>query len=387
MPFDNRQNLTPIHSVNATYKKIVGIFIVLILIVVLIILYFSLSRAEIQLKTKSQETKINFSVQIKENVENNDFLETNILNGRILEITLEKTSEFSVKGKEESSGRYGGTMTVINEKNQSQSLVKTTRFESTNGKIFRTDSSVVVPARGSIDVYVIADGDGEEYAQSSGKFIIPGLNESSQKLVYGELKNPMAKESRTKYVLAQEDLDAAQKQLNDELKIEGAQKIKELLIQGEELSDEDITIQTLSEESSKKLGTETNKFNYTIKSRITGVVFSKEDLMTLAKNSLKNQMDKSQQLVDYNNNSLKYNIESYSPDDKTVTLNVELSANVMQNSDSEIFNTERLRGLSQEEIIDYFRNIPTIESVNVKFSPFWVKKAPKMADHIKVEIQ
>ena len=69
-------------------KKIVGIFIVLILIVVLIILYFSLSRAEIQLKTKSQETKINFSVQIKENVENNDFLETNILNGRILEIAF-----------------------------------------------------------------------------------------------------------------------------------------------------------------------------------------------------------------------------------------------------------------------------------------------------------
>ncbi len=387
MSYNDQQNFTPIRSVNAVYKKIAAIFIILIIVSLSVILYFSLSKAEIYLSTKNQSAKTNFSIQVKENTPDKDYLKTNILSGRILELTVEKTKEFEVKGKPEISGKYSGMMTIINEKSQSQPLVKTTRFESQNGKIFRIQSNVVVPANGSIKTYVIADGDGEDYNEAPGKFTIPGLNEASRKLVYGNLEEAMKRDSNLKYILSQEDLDNAQKDLENELKTSGIIKLKELLTSDETLSDEDINTETISNESSKKIDEETQKFEYTLKLKIIGIVFNKEELLMLAQNNLKKQLDKSQELVDFDNNSLKYSISNYVEQEKSATIEAELSAKIKQSDQSENFNPERFKGLTQEDIIDYFSNVPGIDSVRVNFSPFWVKKAPKFSNHIKIIIE
>ncbi len=379
---------TPIHSINIAYKRIVMFFIITIIAIVCLILYFALSKAEIYLTTKGQPAKINFTAQVKENLTDNNFLESNILNGRILEITMEKTKEFSVEGKEISAGLYGGVMTITNTRRTGdQQLIKTTRLLSKNGKIFRIQKNVTVPANGSIDVSVIADGDSEEYNLAPQKFTIPGLNESSQKLIYGETKEQMKKESRKEYMLSQKDLDNAKSELSNELKNDSFLKLKELLTNGEELREEDILIKYISSESNKKIDENTEKFNFTLKSKVIGLIFSKEDLLTLGQALINKQLGSDQQLNNFNNDSFKYTIGNYSAEEKSASIEAELTADVKQNTSSENFDPAKFKGLSQEEIIDYFRVMPGIKTVRVNFWPFWVTKAPKLSNHIKIIVE
>ena len=79
-----------------------------------------------------------------------------------------------------------------------------------------------------------------------------------------------------------------------------------------------------------------------------------------------------------------YHVSNYEAEEKNITFEVELSANIIQNTKSEIFDKEKFKGLTQEEIIDYFSSMAAIDSVRVKFSPFWVKKAPRFSDHIEI---
>lgn len=375
------------NSVNFAYKKIVNWFFIFAIILVGIILYFSLAQAKIFLKIKSQPANINFTTQIKENVENDNYLETNVLKGRILELVMEKTRSFTVEEQESPADRYGGMMTIYNKKSEDQPLVRNTRFESSNGNIFRTQEGVTIPAGQSIESYVVADAVGEEYKELPGRFILPGFkNEYSRSRVYGELKEPMEKKNITSYIVSQEILNKAKNEMINDIQKDALFKLKELLVEGEKLEENSVTVEIMSSESNKNIGEESREFEYTLKMKVVGVIFDHLELLNLAKSFLNDQLGDNQELVQYNEDSLEYNINNYEEEEKNVTLDVKMSAEVIQSTNSEIFNKERLKSLTQEEIIDYFSEQPAIESIEVIFSPFWVKKAPEMINHIDIII-
>ncbi len=81
---------------------------------------------------------------------------------------MEKTRSFSVEAQESPAEKYGGTMIIYNKKSEDQDLVKNTRFESSNGKIFRTQEGLTIPPGQSIKAYVMAEEIGEEYKELPG---------------------------------------------------------------------------------------------------------------------------------------------------------------------------------------------------------------------------
>ena len=373
------------NSVNFAYKKIVNWFLIATIILVVVILYFSLAQAKIYLKVKDQPAKINFTTQVKENVENSNYLETNVLEGRILELIMEKTREFRVVGQESPADKYGGLMTIYNKKSEDQPLVKKTRFESVDGSIFRIQEAITVPANGSLEAYVVAEEVGEEYNELPGKFTLPGFkNEYSRTRVYGELKEPMEKKSIVSYLVTQDGLNRANNELVAGLKTDALHKLNELLVTGEELDNDSITVEIISSSANQDIGDEVQNFEYTAKLKIIGIVFNRSELLSLAQSFIDDQLSANQELISYNNESLKYVVSNYEGAEKMATLDVEMSAHVIQSSNSESFSKERLKGLSQQEIIEYFSAQPAIESIKVVFSPFWVKKAPQMANHIEI---
>lgn len=381
------ETIAKTNSVNFTYKRIVSLFVIATIILLGVILYFSLAKAKIYLKIKNQPAKINFTTQVKEDVENNNYLKTNVLQGRILELVVEKTREFSVSGKESAADRYGGMMIIYNKKSEDQSLVNKTRFESAAGYIFRIQEAVNVPAGGSIEAYVVAEEVGEEYKELPGRFILPGFkNEFSRSRVYGELKEIMEKKSIISYVVSQEILNNANNEIIAGLKKDALHKLRELLVDAEELDEASMTTEIISYDSNQEVGDESKNFEYTVKLKVIGIVFDRAELLSLAQSFIDDQLSNTQELIDYNNDSLKYSINNYVTEEKNATLDVELFAHVVQSSESETFNKERLKNLTQEEIIEYFSEQSAIESVKVVFSPFWVKKAPQMSNHIDLII-
>jgi len=100
-------------------------------------------------------------------------------------IQVEKTATKDVKseGTETVNQAAQGTIVISNMQAAPQQLIKNTRFETSNGLIFRIHDSIVVPASkgdvpGTLSVTVYADATGDGYNIPAGTFTIPGLKGS-----------------------------------------------------------------------------------------------------------------------------------------------------------------------------------------------------------------
>ncbi len=92
-----------------------------------------------------------------------------------------------------------GIITIYNNFSESpQTLIKNTRFQSPEGKVFRIIDSVIVPGKkgntvGSIDAKVSADTYGADYNIGATDFKIPGFKGTQKyNLFYGKSTSPMS---------------------------------------------------------------------------------------------------------------------------------------------------------------------------------------------------
>lgn len=99
--------------------------------------------------------------------------------------------------------KASGVITVYNEYTTgNQRLIKNTRFETSDGRVYRVRESIVVPGKktvggetvpGTLDVTVYADDAGEEYNLTSGSFTLPGLKSipDMYSTIYAKVKTPV----------------------------------------------------------------------------------------------------------------------------------------------------------------------------------------------------
>ena len=126
--------------------------------------------------------------------------------------------------------RATGTITIINEySTATQRLIKNTRFEAPDGKIYRLDQSIVVPggvkksggdlAPGSIDAAVSADSPGDTYNRGIDTYTIAGFKgDPRYTKIYAKGKTPMTGGFvGTQKIVAPADLSAAKSAIENDL--------------------------------------------------------------------------------------------------------------------------------------------------------------------------
>lgn len=96
-------------------------------------------------------------------------------------VSLSKSKVLSRSESRKVETKATGRVTIYNNfDNESQKLIKNTRFESSAGKIYRINDSVVVPGKngntpGEVEVTLYADSTGSDYNIISSDFTIPGF--------------------------------------------------------------------------------------------------------------------------------------------------------------------------------------------------------------------
>ncbi|MFM2414703.1 MAG: hypothetical protein RI911_396 [Candidatus Parcubacteria bacterium] len=91
-------------------------------------------------------------------------------------VTVSKTAAPTTS--ETVTEKASGTIRITNTNGRDQKLIKNTRFESKEGKIYRVRDSITVPALGTLEVKVFADEGGDTYNVASTSFTLPGLKNS-----------------------------------------------------------------------------------------------------------------------------------------------------------------------------------------------------------------
>lgn len=158
---------------------IMGVLLATILIIGLIATP-SLSSAKINVTPRSEDVDVAYNFTAKLTPDNGS------LGFQIISIPkIEKSKEIPATREEDVFKKAEGPIVIYNSySSANQRLIKNTRFESPEGKIYRLTQSVVVPGTrvknnetepGSVEVTVVADSPGQEYDIGNSDFSIPGF--------------------------------------------------------------------------------------------------------------------------------------------------------------------------------------------------------------------
>lgn len=390
------------------YRRIALTFLGLSLILSLGILYLSTARAKIFITPKPEIIKTNFKVTLQSNViptcqlaEKDPVANDDCLPGQILTTTVEGKETFPATQVEFKEKRAQGMVTIINNYSKSQTLVRTTRLLSPEGILFRTDQTIKVPAGSQMQVRVYADQPGVEGEIGPSHFTIPGLWPGIQDKIYGESKEAMTGGIEEIKIVTQTDIQQAKDILEDKL----AQKaLEELRIMNYELGirnkkESQVTSSKLQKDIfqltsqeiieitiDSKPGDKKNEFQVEMKLKLIGIKFDEKEMFALAEKKLEELLSQHMKLLALEKKDITYILDSYNMEEKTAVLKVLSQGKAVIALDNPLLAKDPLINKNEKQVKAYLEKFPEIESVQVKFSPFWVRKVPFLRDHIEIII-
>ncbi len=300
--------------------------------------------------------------------------------------TIKKTLDRSEKKKVQS--KAGGQITIYNNYTEdTQKLVKNTRFEAPNGIIFRITDSVIVPGKkngtpGSVTVKVTADSFGENYNIKPSKFTIPGFKNSPRyDGFYAESKAAMTGGADgDRYVVSADAIALADTGMQNTLKTNLTKAVLEKDVPTEYIL---ATSSIYIEYSNNLEAYESGKAD---SYEVTGIAYvyllAKESLAEkIAKTSMPNSTyGQTYRVLDYS--SLIINPKSTIQKENILTIKGE--GILIYDTDYEKIKSE-LAGKDENEYSNVFSDFPSVEKADIDISPFWVHTFPKNINKLKIE--
>jgi len=371
------------------YGRIIISFVVLAVILILLIIYFSFSKTVISITASPQEAKYSFQISVKKDLTESEKNNNEAISGLIFETRLsDKKTTSDLSSQEKIPAKATGTVTIHNNWTQTQALAATTRLLSTSGILFRTMERVDVPARGQIEVEVVADQEGEQGNIGPTKFEIVALSTELKQKIYAESTAAMTGGLVDKKIVTQENLDKAYQDLTNEMLVKAKSNLQEQLNKENsvyQINDQSLTYEVIEKKSTPEVGEQADELTVELKLKVAAVAFLEKDLKTIAQNKLSSNTPQGQ-LLNSTEPTVIYILESYNLSNQTAVLKVTATGQSIIQLSSQIFAKSNLLKKSRQEIINYFKDFEEIKGVQVNFSPFWVLKSSSTPNQIEIKI-
>jgi hypothetical protein len=370
-------------KVSEGYKKIIFGFVVVTVILVIVVLYFSASQAIIRVTAQSSNIE---TVFVSDVATDGGLSSASALQGVLFEtdVILEEIGEAT--GQAVLEGDSIGEVTLINKRTESQTLVKTTRLLTPDGVLLRLVDKVVIPANGELKAAVYADDPDSFETLLPTTFIIPGLFENLQKLVYAQSDAELKTTGESVKVIEEVDITKAKEILGRKIVDKAITEFK-VQLPNDSYQVIEIKSDLIDEEISEEVGATVDQFSISQKRRIVLLAVNSEDVLKVAGERLNSVVPTGKELVNVNLDNFTYNVQSFDNVSKSGVIKVSLEGEVKIKNNSTIFDKEKMGGLSPKGVELYLANFEEIEDVSVELSPFWVKKVPRFNDHIEIIIE
>jgi hypothetical protein len=360
-------------------------------LIIVLSLIFVKPKAEVEITPVRTDVNYQTEVVVAANQNQNDIL------GELIQAEKTVSQEFLATGQKIKSVKARGTIRIYNNYSTAdQPLLINTRFISDGGKLFKTLARVVVPGQktvagklvpGEIDVAVEAAQTGEDYNIGAATFSIPGFSGTSKYTAfYGKSSSPMTGGSNQEVSqVTKTDLENAQKAVKEqalaEVKtdLDSAISLADYVFLNEAVSQ---TVKTVT--SSAQEGEEADKFTFQVTVQTQALIFKKTDLEDFARSFIKNKITSDQSLQE-NTLNVNYSIKVVDKGGAKMTLSLDLSAKIYQTIDENSLK-EIIKEKKTEEIRTSLSDFPNIESLNIRLWPFWVNRAPRDLESIKIKL-
>ena len=291
----------------------------------------------------------------------------------VVKLSGDKGVEVPATGEKDVTRKASGTIIIYNNSNAAQELIATTRFESSQGKVYRISKGVNVPANGLVEAGVTADQAGSEYNIDLTDFTLPGLKGTPKfQTIYARSKSVISggfvgKEKSVEPVIltkAKEDLKAT---LSQELLIRAKAEVPVEFILFSPLSS--ISFEDLLQSES----TESGGVTINLRGNLYGVMFKRSELSrALALSKLELALTEEVEIA--NLDSLEVSFAGITPADiltlSKIDFKVNGSAKVLWKTDETLLARDLL-GRKKSEVLELLKNYPSIKDASVTLYPFW----------------
>lgn len=362
------------------YRRIAAGFLGVTAVLLVVVLYLATVQATVRVRTQEEGVQREFVARVATEPQSAEDVP-----GAIFVATKEETRTFEADGDgEEIPAKASGTVTIINESGSSQPLVATTRLLNEDGVLFRITEGVTVPAGGEVQVEAAADQEGKDGEVEAGRWTIPGLNPARQEVIYAVSDQKMVGGTILRKVITVEDLDGAQDRLADELEAELDAEWREEI--GGDLDGAFIQREVLEKRSDTEPGTETGTYTISTIIRYTGIYYNSTRLKQIAELKLQEHVPSGQVLssVDEENVVISYN--RHDEENGTAHFDITVPGVAVLKATADILDKDNLIGLTGPEAEAFLESDETIQDVTVELKPFFVRKIPRLKDHITIEI-
>lgn len=355
-------------------------------------LYLYLPQATLQLSAQRERISFGFDVVAAKDATGVD-IEKRSVPVQFIEITKELSQPFEVKKKGNLTTKAKGRITVYNELTTSQFMIPS-RFQAASGEIYWSQRNINIPAKGSIEIEVVADKAGANYNLACTSsvpctFTIPAWKGTDNYTkVYAKATHSLSGGSAGEgYIVSEAEFQQAQTALRTALLAEAQKEFSIKIPQEFTLLEDSIRSELVEISSTPAVDGISANGKAIVQGKIILQAFTinDKDIKTLVHTLVKNQLDKDKEAKE---GSIKADYKILSLDYKTgkVSLNINASEEVAFVIDPEELKT-RLAGKSETEVRNLLEDLPRVQSARITLWPFWVRTIPTRLERINIDIQ
>ncbi|MFC1810677.1 hypothetical protein ACFLZH_04205 [Patescibacteria group bacterium] len=403
-------------------RQALTILITVSILILILIVYIAIPGATIKLTPKSDTISSSANITLADAASNATYLDThpqNVIASFPAETTVKRTITYHTTGNRFQGKNATGNITIVNTSPREWPLVEQTRFQTSDGLVYRIQKGLTVPAasiggKGTIEAYVVADEldangliIGDRGNIEPTQFFLPGLSETNRQKMYAESTEGFTGgETITHKMVSIEDLEAAKGKMEAELINAAEEELKKAVLKMNQ--ERNIELSLLTGNLAIEIGEPSVFVDESLEGQmvesfeVSGEVYSKgiaynyNELANILRAKLKLSKSPEKKLIKIDTDSISYRLipieEGDNPTRQTITATIKGIEQYEISSDKE--NGRRLIeniknhivGKSVEEAETYIQQLPSINKVDISSWPAWSPNIPSVPDNIKVEV-
>lgn len=372
-------------------KNFIFIFLGIAFLFFVVIIFTFMSEARVKIFPHKNEFSINIPVIISDKITETDEV-YGIIPGESIQIEKIISKTFNSTGEKNVFQKAKGKLKIYNNFNTSpQALVATTRFQTSQGLVFRIVKTIIVPGAteegdklkpGEVEAEVVADRAGEEYNIEPAEFKIPGFlgtpkyngfyAKSFEKFSAGFIGQAS--------IATKEDIEKAESLVKEEVANEVREELA--LLSNFKILDQTLDIETENMSDSGKTGDLGKEFKIGYKAKLKTIAFKEDDVSKFISQYIKNSQNLE---VIGKGLRIDYQEIKFDKEDNEFSLKLVSSGQTADNIDKEKIISE-IAGIKSNEAETYLSGLKEVESVEIYLSPFWARSIPKNKERVEIQI-
>ena len=360
------------------------VFIFLFLVLLGGVGYSIFSKTKIEIWPRTEILNFKETITIDTAIIQSDFSKKTI-SAKIFKDQKIGSQDFPASGKIIKEQKAEGIIRVYSDYSSSpQGLWASTRFVSSDGKLFKSLKAETVPGKtseggksvpGQQDIEIQAAESGEDYNIGPSTFSLPALAGTSKYTAfYGKSLSAMTGGFRGEVPqVVQKDIDQAKKTLEEKLEKESWEFLKTITPTDFIFLDSLVSQEVIQEKPSAENGKEANSFNLQTEIKSEVLSFKKSDIDSFAREVVSSKIPADKKIQE---ESLKINYNVISKEIGKAVISLDISAKVYSDVNPEELK-KAFSGKSFQEINLLLKDLPQIKKIEIKTSPFWQKRVPE----------